>query len=166
MSWCLERGSVIVRPSRHTDVVAIQDRLRKSDIDEIWAATHLTPREAIVFSRQGSSCCQTVLFKYSPVAMFGAAQTKGQREAAGVWFLATDELQAMWLSFLKMSRECVLRMLDEYPLLFNWVDARNAESIAWLKWCGAELEEPKPFGPDKMLFHFFVIKRSNLCVPR
>lgn len=162
--WCLNQGSVIVRPTRHADVVAIKDHLRKSDIEEIWSSTHLTPEEALIQSRAASSLCQTVLHRHSPVAIFGTAPVPNRPEAAGVWFLATDDLQVMWLSFLRMSKECVSRMLDEYPLLFNWVDARNAESIEWLQWIGAKIEKPRPFGPDKMPFQFFTIKRSDLCV--
>ena len=164
--WALERGKVIVRRSSHNDVLAIKDRLRKTDVEEIWASTHMKPEEALIHSRSVSSCCQTVLYKCSPVAIFGTARIPDRPQVGGVWFLATDDLRVMWLSFLRMSRECVSRMLDEYPLLFNWVDARNVESIAWLKWCGAKIEKPKPFGPDKMPFHFFTIKRSDLCVQR
>lgn len=166
MMWCLERGDVIVRPTRHADVEAIQDRLRKSDVDEIWSATHMSPRDALIYSRNGSPLCQTVLYKCSPVGIFGTCPMPNRDQAAGVWFMATDDLRGMWLSFLRMSRECVARMLDDYPLLFNWVDARNAESIEWLKWCGAKLEPAKPFGPDKMPFHFFTITRRDLCVQR
>jgi hypothetical protein len=159
--WCVEKGNVTIRPSKHDDVVYLSERLRKTDVDEIWAAVHLKPFEALVYSRKGSFLCQTVLHKTQPVAMFGVApETTG----AAVWFLASDDLDKMWLSFLKMSKMCIDRMLDESPLLFNWVDARNERSIRWLKWCGAKIEKPAPFGPDQLPFHFFSIKRSDLCV--
>jgi hypothetical protein len=158
--WCLERGAVTVRPSRHADVLYLKDRLRGADIDEVRALTGQTPEEALIQSRAASDCCQTVLFKGSPVAMFGTAPMTEQGRA-GVWFLASDELQLMWLSFLKMSRECVARMLNAHPLLFNYVDARNAQSIAWLTWCGAKLEKPKKMGTENRPFHFFTIKKEN-----
>lgn len=164
--WCLDRGSVFVRPTRHGDVVAIGDRLRKADVDEIWASTHLGPMEALVMSRKASPICQTVVRGKEPIAIFGCAPEPERPLVAGVWFLATDELSKIRHSFLRGSRECVQRMLKEYPLLYNWVDARNTESIRWLKWCGATLEDAKPFGPEGLPFHFFSIKRSEPCVSR
>lgn len=157
--WCMERGRVIVRPSKHSDATAIKDRLRQSDVDEIWASTHQTPEEAILYSRRISSSSHAVLLDGKTVALFGVSPAADRKGVAGVWFVSTDDIAKMWVSFLRMSRECVRRMLDEYPYLFNWVDDRNELSIKWLRWCGAKIEDPQPFGPDGAPFRFFVIKR-------
>ncbi len=159
--WCAENGPVTIRPSRHDDVLYLKDRLRKSDVDEIWSSVRLSPENALIHSRKGSPLCQTVLFHGNPVAMFGVAP---DINGSSAWFLSTDELDKMWLSFLRMSKTCIKMMLNEAPILYNWVDARNTRSVRWLKWCGAKVEDAKPFGPDNLPYHFFTIKRSDLCV--
>lgn len=157
--WTMERGDVKIRPSVRSDMKRLKDRLRKSDVDEIYAFTGMRPHEAIVFSHDVSTCCQTVLLHGVPVAMFGTAPVRNDEKKAGVWFIATDELNMMKPSFLRMSKACIKTMLDIYPYLFNYVDARNTDSIKWLKWCGAELDEAKPIGYENKPFHFFTIQR-------
>ena len=162
MSWAINRGPLLVRPTRHTDIEEIGGRLRKADVAEVWAATHLEPMEALVMSRKTSTICQTVVYAGNPVAIFGCGPDDVRPQAAEVWLLATDDLYSMRHAFLRGSRECVSRMLEVYPLLINWVDARNIKSIEWLKWLGAKIMDAKPYGPDGLPFHFFTIKRSDV----
>lgn len=152
----------MVRPSRFSDIQHLKDKLRAADVDEVRSLTGQTPEEALSHSRRISDCCQTVLFKGVPVAMFGTAPVEMGR--AGVWFLASEDLSKMWFSFLKMSRECISRMLDAHPVLYNYVDARNEQSIAWLRWCGAKFERAKKMGVENKPFHFFTIQKENLYV--
>ncbi len=151
----------MVRTSNELDIDLMKNRLRKSDIDEVWASHHHTPEEALRLSFEMSALCLTVDIKGMPVAMFGIVPQTLLSDRANVWLLATDGILKVRKSFLKHCKEFIDVMLKEYSVLENYVDARNALSIRWLKWCGAVIEEAKPIGIEKLPFHYFYFGRSN-----
>lgn len=151
---------VMVRTSNELDIDLMKNRLRKSDIDEVWASHHHTPEEALRLSFEMSTLCLTVDIKGMPVVMFGIVPQTLLSDKANVWLLATDGILKVRKSFLKHCKEFIGIMLKEYSVLENYVDARNTLSIRWLKWCGAEIEEAKPIGAEKLPFHHFVFLRK------
>jgi hypothetical protein len=42
-----------------------------------------------------------------------------------------------------------------FPEMRNYVDARHARSIRWLKWLGFTIEEARPMGFAGLPFHPF-----------
>lgn len=159
--WTMRRGPVYIRPSKFFDVGYMRDRIRQSDIDELDASFGETPEEALMNGMRDATLCQTVLLDAMPVAMFGTSPVADKRGVGVVWFLATTDLKQMWLPFLRMSRPCVKKMLEDFDLLFNYVDARNLESLGWLAWIGADIDASAPFGRLRLPFHFFTIRREN-----
>lgn len=156
-----EEGN-IVRDSNELDIVAMKDRLRKPDVNEVWASHHHTPEEALKLSFVLSSRCFTIETKRQPIAMFGVVpKTLLGSDRATIWLLATDELKTVRRKFLLGCRSFINGMLKEYLILENYIDARNTESIRWLKWCGAIIEEAKPMGAENLLFHYFYFRRTD-----
>jgi hypothetical protein len=47
------------------------------------------------------------------------------------------------------------RWASRYDQLFNYVDARNLRSIAWLQHIGFQVFEPQPYGLEGLPFHRF-----------
>ena len=159
-----DADGITVRDSVASDVIVMQDRLRQIDVDEIWASNRHTPQEALSASLSISIECLTVVKGGVPVAMFGIAPTEIMGKTASIWLLGTNELTDIQFRFLRHSRRFIRLFLESYPTLYNWVDARNTVSIEWLKWCGAEVMDAAPYGPDKLPFHLFVIKREGYHV--
>lgn len=155
-----EKGSVVVRRSKSSDVNRLAPRLRKSDVEEIWASNHIKPYEALREGLDSSLFCLSVEDRGEVVCMFGINPLSVVGDKAVVWMLASDGLDKIKIKFLKHSKEFVNMMLSFYPYLFNYVDARNAKSIEWLKFCGAKIEEAKPFGVENSLFHYFSFERK------
>lgn len=153
--------SVEVRPSIAGDVEYLKGRLRTCDVDEIWASSRATPESALKEGLEAGNCW-TVCFEGRPVAMFGVGHNASSPDDFGcVWLLASDELAKIQTTFLKLSRAFIDEMLKGYTVLFNLVDNRNKTSIEWLKWCGAAMALPEPYGPDKRLFRYFEFRRKN-----
>ena len=71
-----------------------------------------------------------------------------------IWLLATDGLLPHSRLFLEESREWVESRARRF-VLWNYVDARNAAHIRWLKWLGAEFHDTKtsPYTGTKLI-HF------------
>lgn len=49
-----------------------------------------------------------------------------------------------------------------FALLTNYVDARNAVSIRWLRWLGFEIEPAAPFGIHGLPFHRFSMRVNHV----
>jgi hypothetical protein len=161
-----EKHGILVRTSEPTDVEDMKNNLRKTDIDEVWASHHHSPAEALRLSFEMSELCLTVLFRGTLVAMFGISPETLISDSATIWLLATDGFNAERLkcvrkSLIKECRNFIDMFLEECPVLYNHVDARNKSSIKWLRACGAEIEEAKPYGAENIPFHYFSFRREN-----
>lgn len=155
------KSGVVVRQSILGDVNYLKNHLRRSDVNEIWASHNSTPEEALFVGFYESSLCLTVESNKLPCAMFGINSHNLLSREAIVWFLASPELEKIKIRFLRHSMDFVDLMLRYYPVLYNWVDSRNYDSIEWLIFCGAKLEEPKRFGVQQLPFHYFVFRRED-----
>ncbi|GFM33015.1 hypothetical protein [Desulfovibrio subterraneus] len=129
-------------------------RLRRSDCNEVLAATGLVPEAGLERSFALSSLVWAVLRREEVIALFGAGA--GRRADTGSpWMLGTDALNDMARGFAIHSLRYIGLMRHRYPYLENWVDARNHASIRWLRRCGFTVEKAAPFGPFGLPFHNF-----------
>lgn len=154
------RDGIVVRDMTREDVDELKDRLRPSDVQECWSSNHHTPEEALWMCYDESIMRYTVTINSVPAMVFGIASPGFISSKASIWLLATPEMKKIQRRFIRHSREFIQFFLSFYPLLFNYVDARNHESIQWLHWCGAEISEPEPRGPENDMFHYFQFRRA------
>jgi hypothetical protein len=139
----------------------IAECMRDCDIEEVWAASHQLPYEALATSLQMSPYAQTAILDGVPCAMYGVAVPDFMSDVGAPWMLATDDLKLWSLWFLKRSVRVIREMLECCPFLMNYVDARNETSILWLKWLGFKLSDSAiPWGADGLPFHIFQKQRS------
>lgn len=153
------QDGIEVRRSARCDIERFAGNLRAADISEIWAAHRREPDEAVRMCVEDAMFSCVVYVAKQPAAIFGINPKNILGREATIWMLSTDELEKIGRRFVRHSRRYIDIMLDFYPYLFNYVDARNSISIKWLRWCGARIMEAKPYGPDKIPFHFFYFSR-------
>lgn len=113
--------------------------MRVADVNECFAAAGMPGELALLLSVECSEETYTMVNPAgTPVGICGiaAGHTPGDKQ---VWMLATDELFRHRKLFLRESRRWIHSYLKRYRL-WNWVDARNTEHIAWLNWLGAKFE--------------------------
>lgn len=154
------QDGIVVRHSTKADVDYLKDHLRQSDIQEIWSSDHITPEEALKQGLEKSIFCCTVL-NGSPIAMFGIVPETVLGQKASVWFLASKDLKNIKRRFLRHSKYFINLMLDFYPYLHNYVDNNNKDSIDWLRYCGARIKEPEPYGKEQQPFRYFYFNRRK-----
>ncbi len=154
------KDGIVVRKTYLSDIGYLKNHLRSSDIDEIWASHHLTPKDALRKGYEDSVFCFTVL-NGRPIAIFGLVPETLVGEKASIWLLATNDLTKIQMRFLRHCKYFIDMMLDYFPYLYNHVDDRNIKSINWLRYCGAHIEEPKPHGIDNRPFRYFYFKRRR-----
>jgi hypothetical protein len=139
---------------------AMAGRYREADDVECRALSGRSALEAAQDSVQNSHPGWAGLVDGICVCVFGAVPSGV--EGAGVpWLLGSRELDDLPLSLARRSRKYIRQMLDEYPYLYNLVDARHEASLRWLKWCGFHImEPPEPAGRNGELFHYFEMRRQ------
>lgn len=89
------------------------------------------------------------------ICLFGVAPLSIIAGGGMPWMVSTKGLTKYAKTFLPRSKEWIDGKLEEYGHLSNYVDERNTVAKRWLKWLGFELEDPKPYGVNKLPFHRF-----------
>jgi len=138
----------------HCKIIA--ENMRECDKNEVWASSHQEPLTALVESLKLSTYAQTATLDGVPCAMYGVGAKNVLDDWGAPWMLATDDLRLWGKQFLMRSIRVIREMLQFHPILFNFVDARNAASIQWLIWLGFDVSpQPEPWGMDGLPFHTF-----------
>lgn len=150
-----------VIPARLEHIPAVADAMRPADRDEVWASSLLLPDRALSGSLASSALAWTGTVDGRPACMFGVAPWPAAGTAAP-WLLGTAEVEANATAFLRRNRPYVAQMSATYPLLRNWVDARNRLSIRWLRWLGFTILPAEPHGPFGVPFHPFEMRRADV----
>jgi hypothetical protein len=148
------RDNIIVRTATKQDAEYLKDKLKSSDVDEIWASHHYTPEQGLREALEKSIFALTIQ-NGNPIAMFGIVPDSILGNSASVWFLSSTDLYKIRKRFLRNNKKFIKLMQEFYPTLYNYVDARNVKTIEWLKFCGAKFSEPKPYGVEGKDFRHF-----------
>lgn len=137
------------------DLEFIAENMDPADVAEVWAMGRKTPLEALVASTKVSRETFVGLVDGEPICAFGIGQRTLMDNVGIPWLLGTPEIRKHPRPFLRVSKNWIERAAQDYVRLENWVDVRHTRAVKWLKWLGFTLEEPTPFGPDRMMFHRF-----------
>lgn len=140
------------------DLETLAANMRQADRDEIAAAGIPDPLAALQSSAACSTECLTALFDGEVACVFGVGPISILLGIGAPWMLGSDQITRHPGAFITHARPYILRMLQAYPHLFNFVDARNSKAIRWLKRVGFTLHDPVPHGPLGMPFHPFEMK--------
>lgn len=141
-----------IRTARPRDIRPVGARMRVRDIEEVRAAAGLDPCEALWQSFEASKQCWTICAPdHTPFAMFGVAPLAPG--AGAPWMLATDEFARHTLFILRNTRRYLEAMHEEFPVLTNFVDWRNRDSLTYLRAVGFEFTAFDPeFGVARVPF--------------
>lgn len=151
-------AAVDLRPAAAADVATLARELRAADRDELLASTGSDDVRAIVADSVRRSVAP--LAAVDPdgrlIALFGHAPVGTiLTPLAAPWLLGTDLVSRNAGILIKLSREYVALWREHFPLLVNFVDARNRASIRYLKRVGFTLDDPAPHGALGLPFHRF-----------
>jgi len=152
---------VTILPATRFHSTILAPVMREGDREEVWATGRYTPQAALDASLDASSRSWSGFADGRLVVMFGVGAVPDAPRVGVPWLLGSDDVVRYQVQFLRRCRDYVSDMLREFEVLTNWVDARNAVSLRWLAWMGAEFLPAVPFGALGLPFHQFIIKRSG-----
>lgn len=101
----------------------------------------------------------------TPEMIFGCSATDAAPTVGIPWMLGTPVIVSpKWrMTFLRETRRAVEAWQAEYPILHNFIDARNTVHMRWLRWLGFTfIALDETHGPFGLPFYEFV--RINPCV--
>lgn len=147
---------MIIRKAEVSDAISLQGRLRRQDYNEVWAAHGHDPNEVLVVCAQYSTLLWCAEVNGDVAAVFGVAPSRNTTDEGQPWLLGAEELQFDAKAFLRLPAEIIPRMQRVFPVLRNLVDARNTQSIRWLRRIGFTVaDKPVPYGPFGLPFYSF-----------
>jgi len=147
-----------VRPSMPSDCEVVAEGMKEADRLEIWASNRSTPFDALRKGLERSAVCWTGVWRGRPMGMCGCISMGLVGRVGSPWMLTTDEITQAALPFWRENRRYLSGLMERYDLLFNYVDARHATSIRWLRRLGFSIGPAEPFGVDGLPFHRFEMR--------
>lgn len=155
---------VEVVPATEEHIQEILPHIRQADADEFWACAMMVPEEVLEYGLIHSSYCWTGLANGEVVAIFGVTPASLLTGYGTPWLVASDRLDKYSRAFVRHSKPLLAGVLQSFPRLENYVDARNIAAKQWLHWLGFKLHDAEPVGPFAMPFHKFTMERKSCAV--
>ena len=141
-------------PASVTHVEVIAEKMRLRDVAEIEASSGLSPEDSLGASLMSSDAAWTAVdSKGKPFAMFGVTPWAIMPDTGAPWLLATDDWNKHTRYVLANTKPYVHQMQQLFPVLINYVDVRNVDSLRWLMWAGFKFTACEPhFGIERRPF--------------
>jgi hypothetical protein len=141
----------------------IAEHVREADREEVYAASGVTVFEAITEGCALSTRAWLILDRTGlPVGVFGVAPTL--TPGVGLpWLIAAEGAEVEWVAVAKQTRRYLKELHEDFPVLYNWVDARNELAVGWLLWAGFSLVDGDPqYGFEGRTFIQFARVADNV----
>lgn len=136
-------------------VLDLAENMQEADVRECWAASHVTPFDALSFSVTGSRDPKCWVVNGRAVTMYGVAENTALTNYSVPWLLASNLIEELSRPFIRGCRLVSDEWKREHNTLRNFVDSRHTKAVRWIKWMGFEVFPARPFGPDQVPFHKF-----------
>lgn len=144
----MTRYAVVPATIEHAQELAAN--MRQADIEEV-ALLGRTPLQALT---EGMDGAMVGTVNGRPLAMFGTIPYLTVLSEIGcIWLLGSKDVPKHRMAFLRFSREYVALMREQFDVLCNFADERNALAVRWLKWLGFEFP-PLHHPLDRRLVYF------------
>lgn len=134
--------------------------VRQADKEEFESGWGMTPEQVLEYGLLHSSFCWAGIADGDVVAIFGVTPASILTGNGTPWLVASDRLEKYSRAFIRHSRPLLAGILETFPRLENYVDARNVAAKQWLHWMGFRLYDPVPAGPNGVLFHRFNMEKK------
>lgn len=129
----------IVRPSRPSDVADFVPRLREADRQEVYSTTGLSPYLILSYAASSGETLSMVGDHGEVIGMFGCGPVHHMDCFGAIWLLISktlEENRKYVFQFLRETPWWINHFHETYPVLYNYVDARNELHLRWVKWMG------------------------------
>ena len=148
-----------VHPITREAAIEVASNIRDDDRRELIEGHGITPYEYLVeYEAEKGEC---IYFQVPNGRIAGMAGVDAEGECKGmVWMLCTNAINDYPLTFAREAKRWIESRPE--PLLWNYMDPRNAVHKKLLKFLGFKFLREVPFGPNKLSFiEFCRVRRSS-----
>ncbi len=149
-----------VKPSR-VDAEYIAANLKPDNYNELFCAIGPNALDDILDGLKHSDEIGCLHIDGTPAAVYGVRKASIMSDEGRVWLLMTMETEKHKVFVGKQTKKAVRELLKRYDRLYNWVNVGNYNIMRWLKWLGAEIHEPAPYGVYNLPHHFFEFRKDD-----
>lgn len=143
------------------DMKELAANLRDEDRREIIGAIGGNIEKACLRSLKLSECAYICKRDGVPMAAFGVVRDNPFENVGQIWMLATKETAKHKIYTGKWTLKGIRAFMKDWDYLYNFVDKGNDDTIKWLKWMGAKIYPPRPYGLYGNLYHKFTFGESE-----
>ncbi len=147
-------------PTR-ADAVYIAANLKDNNRKELFCAIGNNALDDILGGIEHSVEVGCLRIDGVPAAVYGVRKPSIMSDDVRVWLLMTREMDNHRVFVGRYTKKAVKGLLERYSRLYNWVNVGNDEIIRWLKWLGAKIHEPEPYGIYGLPHHFFEFRKDD-----
>lgn len=154
-------ADLLIRPARLEDAAQLANTLRQADRDEVIATVGNDDIEAALRISIAASFVAYAAERTDNgtlIAVGGSTPLSLLGGMACPWLLGTDEVYRRPGSLTRYTLAHIADVRRDYPVLINYVDARNTKSICWLKRIGFTIYPAAPHGAAGLPFHRFEMR--------
>ena len=145
-----------IKVSSHEDVKKLSKNLRKEDIEEIKANSNSNPYHALYTGVLYSHLPFTIMSDDDNPIMIMGVIPHG-KNLGMIWLLSSPQIKNISIPFLRNCRGVLDLYLKTFPVLYNYIDARNTVHLKWLRWLGFNfIKVHNDFGYQNKKFIEFV----------
>lgn len=155
----MSMADICIRRAALADAEYIGKNLRQADVEEILALGE-DPERMVRYCVLAADDAFTGEVNGVPAMVFGCVQPMTS-EWAEIFALGTDACTGVPREMLCFGREVVSTLLQKYPRMMNYCDARYVQALKWLKMIGFTVYPPEPYGPKGMPFCRIEIEKKE-----
>ena len=126
------------RKSTPNDIVEVAANMRQEDIEEIYAYSGSNPKSSLIYCYFASQPCMTMVGRKGNImGMYGVIPIR--KNIGKIWMLGHRTMTSDYKdvrAFLRNSPIELDKFKMNYPILYNFVDARNTTHVKWIKYMG------------------------------
>jgi hypothetical protein len=148
-------GNIIRANTDHA--ISMAPNMRDADSQEVRASHGLTPLETLLCELKQSTVAWSWVIDGEVACMFGVVRYGLFGDVCYPWFLTTPLVEVHARQFARACKTILPELLCLFPKMEGMVDARYNLSIRWLRWLGAEIDAPIPWGVEKKPFCKFYL---------
>lgn len=159
-------ADLALRPARADDVAALVADLRPLDRAEVEAMAGPDVESVIARALATTPDCTAVDWRGELACLFGTMPQSLISDTGQVWMLGTTLMHQLGRPLGIIAHRYISEASRTYPLLVNYVDARNAPSLRLIRWLGFDVQPAEPFGVAGLPFHRFELRSDpDRCAP-
>ena len=147
------------------DLVELAPRLQPADLAEVLAVGFPTALAGLKASLENSEYSFTARFDGELAVVWGLAPYEvdgglGAMRKGIVWALTTDAVRRHPMTFFRHGKPAVELLLEVCGELVQWVDARHAAALRWVRHLGFKVAPPAPYKASGQPFCFVSLRRA------